>query len=200
MPGSTAQKLRIRENFVLLALNAPGSFKKNIEPLPDGAKILASAKNYNQVLWFVLNKVQMEKELDSALKLIKDDVVCWIYYPKGSSKTQTDMTRDKGWESFLKHDELQWISLISFDETWSTFGCRLKTEADKKKQSKLQNGQYSITLMLRKNWCACPMTLRKHSLKIKNLLRFLIRFLLPMKRNMWNGLYLRKERRQEKSA
>src|ERR1022692_1222016 len=131
MPGSTAQKLRIRENFVLLALNAPGSFKKNIEPLPDGAKILASAKNYNQVLWFVLNKVQMEKALDSALKLIKDDVVCWIYYPKGSSKTQTDMTRDKGWESFLKHDELQWISLISFDETWSTFGCRLKTEADK---------------------------------------------------------------------
>jgi bacteriocin resistance YdeI/OmpD-like protein len=138
MPASIAQKLRIKENFILLVLNAPISFKKNIGPLPVGAKIVTSAKNYDQVHWFVMNKAQMEKELDAILALIKEDVVCWIYYPKGSSKIQTDLTRDKGWESFLRHDELQWISLISFDDTWSTFGCRLKTEADKKKESKPQ--------------------------------------------------------------
>jgi hypothetical protein len=60
--------------------------------------------------------------------------VCWIYYPKGTSKIQTDLTRDKGWESLLKHNHLQWISLISFNETWSSFGMRLKTEGDKKKK------------------------------------------------------------------
>jgi hypothetical protein len=136
MPSSIAQKLRIKENFVLLALNAPDSFKKNIGSLPDDVKISASAKKYNQVHWFVMNKAQMEKELKDVLILIKDDVVCWVYYPKGSSKIQTDLTGDKGWESFLKHDELQWISLISFDDTWSTFGCRLKTEANKKKEAK----------------------------------------------------------------
>lgn len=136
MPASIAQKLRIRENFVLLVLNAPVAFKKNLEPLPTGTKILTSAKSYDQVHWFVMNKAQMEKELGHILKLVKGDVVCWIYYPKRSSKIQTDLTRDKGWESFLKHEELQWISLISFDDTWSTFGCRLKTEADKRKESK----------------------------------------------------------------
>ena len=136
MPASIAQKLRIKENFILLALHAPDSFKKNIGILPDGAKILPGTKKYNQVHWFVMNKAQMEKELNAVLKLIKEEVVCWIYYPKGSSKMQTDLTRDKGWESILKHDELQWISLISFDETWSTFGCRLKTEKDKKKEAK----------------------------------------------------------------
>ena len=76
----------------------------------------------------------IDKELNAVLKLIKDEVLCWIYYPKGSSKIQTDLTRDKGWESILKHHELQWTSLISFDETWSTFGCRLKTEKDRKKE------------------------------------------------------------------
>jgi len=78
----------------------------------------------------------MDKELDKVVKLIKDDVTLWIYYPKGTSKLQTDLTRDKGWDNLLKHDELGWISLVSFDDTWSTFGSRLKTEADKKREEK----------------------------------------------------------------
>ncbi|HEX4371916.1 MAG TPA: YdeI/OmpD-associated family protein [Puia sp.] len=132
MPNTVAQKLKIKEGFVLLTINAPAEFKKNIQPLPGNVKISDKTKNYNQLHWFVSNKKQMDKELNSILKLLKQDVLCWIYYPKGTSKIQTDLTRDKGWEELLKH-ELQWISLISFDETWSTFGCRLKNEADKKK-------------------------------------------------------------------
>jgi hypothetical protein len=78
----------------------------------------------------------MDKELPKILKLVKNDVVLWIYYPKGTSKIQTDLTRDKGWESLLKHDELTWINLISFDDTWSTFGSRLKSQTDKRKEEK----------------------------------------------------------------
>ena len=128
MATSTARKLKIKENFTLLTINAPADFKKNIGELPKGVKVSSDDKNYNQVHWFVMNKAQMDKELATVLKLIKDDVTLWIYYPKGSSKLQTDLTRDKGWDNLLKHDELGWISLISFDDTWSTFGSRLKTE------------------------------------------------------------------------
>ena len=39
------------------------------------------------------------------------------------SKIQTDLTRDKGWESLSKLD-LKWITLISVDETWSAFALR----------------------------------------------------------------------------
>jgi len=136
MANSTAQKLKIKENFNLLTINAPADFRKNIGELPKGVKISNDSKNFNQVHWFVMNKAQMDKELTKILKLIKDDVILWIYYPKGTSKLQTDLTRDKGWDSLLKHDELGWISLISFDDTWSTFGSRLKTEADKKREEK----------------------------------------------------------------
>jgi hypothetical protein len=75
----------------------------------------------------------MEKDLDKVLELMKKDVVCWIYYPKGSSKIQTDLTRDNGWDKLLAHTRLQWISLISFDDTWSAFGMRLQNNDDKKK-------------------------------------------------------------------
>ena len=136
MATPIADKLRIKSNNVLLTLNAPTDFKKNLGALPAGVKIIPGGDGYNQVHWFVMNRTQMEKELPRVLKLVNDDVICWTYYPKGTSKLQTDLTRDKGWEALLKHEDLAWISLISFDDTWSTFAFRKKTEADRKKESK----------------------------------------------------------------
>lgn len=134
MSNTLSQKLKIKEGYTLRTINAPENFVQTLSPLPAGVKISGDAKNYNQVHWFVRNKAQMEKELNNVLKLIKDDVVCWIYYPKGASKIQTDLTRDKGWDALLKHD-FQWLSLISFDDTWSAFAMRSKTDADKKKDT-----------------------------------------------------------------
>jgi hypothetical protein len=131
MANPLYQKLRIKAKDTLLTLNAPSDFKKILSPLPPGIKIITSGKDFDQVHWFVLNKAQMEKEWSKVLKMVTGTIICWIYYPKGTS----DLTRDKGWEEILKHKELTWISLISFNDTWSTFAFRLKTEADKKKEA-----------------------------------------------------------------
>ena len=135
MPSTLAQKLRIKEGNILLTFNAPKNFKTLLKDLPASVKVSDSAKNPDQLHWFVKDKAQMEKELSAVMKLVKGEVICWIYYPKGTSKIQTDLTRDKGWDSLLAHKELQWLSLISFDDTWSTFAFRLKTDADKKKEA-----------------------------------------------------------------
>jgi hypothetical protein len=131
---TTSQKLRIKEGNRILVINAPSGYEKSLG-LPDGAKVFDSGKAFDQVHWFVKDKAQMEKELKKVLSLIKDNIICWIFYPKGTSKIQTDLTRDKGWDELLKHD-MQWISLVSFDDTWSAFGMRQKNEADKKKEAK----------------------------------------------------------------
>lgn len=137
MAATMAQKLRLKESFSLLTLNAPKDFIKQLAPLPTGVKASATAKKINQVHWFVLNKEQMEKEMDKVLPLVKDEIICWIYYPKGTSKIQTDLTRDKGWDKLLQQgDRFTWISLVSFNDTWSTFGFRAKTTADQKKEAK----------------------------------------------------------------
>ena len=96
MPSSIVQKLKIKEGFTLLSVSAPKDFAKSLEPLPAGVTVSASAKKFDQVHWFVLNKVQLENELDGVLELVKKNMICWIYYPKGTSKIQTDLTRDKG--------------------------------------------------------------------------------------------------------
>ena len=133
MTTPIAQKLRIKQGFRLLTLNAPTHFIKGLDDLPPDVKISGALKSFDQVHWFVKTKAAMEEELSKVLSLLTGDVVCWIYYPKGTSKIQTDLTRDKGWDLLLKHNDLQWLSLISFDETWSAFGMRRQTESDRKK-------------------------------------------------------------------
>ena len=137
MANSISDKLKVKENYRLLTLNAPADFKKGLQGLPPGVTIINSGKEYDQVHWFVLNRSQMEKEMSKVMKLLKQDVIIWVYYPKGTSKIQSDLTRDKGWDCLLSEgDKLTWISLISFNDTWSVFGFRPKTEADKIKESK----------------------------------------------------------------
>ena len=137
MANSISDKLKIKEKFTLLTLNAPANFKKGLLGLPAGVKITNAGKEYDQVHWFVMNKAQMEKEMSKVMKLLKPDVTVWVYYPKVSSKIQTDLTRDKGWDCLLAEgDKLTWISLISFDDSWSVFGFRAKNDADRKKEAK----------------------------------------------------------------
>jgi hypothetical protein len=90
MAKSTADKLRIKEGFVLLGLNLPTGFASEIDGLPNGVSIVTKGKKYNQVHWFVTNKVQMEQELPKVLPLITNDILCWIYYPKATSGIQTE--------------------------------------------------------------------------------------------------------------
>lgn len=135
MPSTIAEKLRIKAGDTLLTLRAPEIFKAHLGELPTGVKIVSAGQNYQQVHWFVTAKAQVEKEAEKIIKLVKENVICWIYFPKGSSGMQTDLTRDKGWDALTAHgDRLAWLSLVSFDDTWSAFSFRLKTTTDEKKK------------------------------------------------------------------
>lgn len=137
MAKTIVQKLRIQPGSELLTLNAPAEFKKELVDLPSGVRIVTASSKPGQIHWFVTSKAQLEKELSKVMKLLREDNMVWVYYPKGSSGLQQDLTRDKGWDCLLSHgDRLTWISLISFNDTWSVFGFRAKSVADKQKESK----------------------------------------------------------------
>jgi hypothetical protein len=137
MASPNAQKLKIKRGDTILAINAPAGYKVSLGDLPADVKITDSGKQASQLHWFVRDQAQLEKELKKVLPLIKDNTLCWIFYPKGTSKIQTDLTRDEGWDELRKTD-LQWINLISFDETWSAFGLREKKNTDKTKEANVK--------------------------------------------------------------
>ena len=80
MATSLAQKLKIKEGFSLRTINAPADFKKELGPLPDDVSISPTAKNFEQIHWFILNKAQLDKELPKIMPLVTADVLCWCYY------------------------------------------------------------------------------------------------------------------------
>jgi hypothetical protein len=138
MPQTIVQKLRIKEEMKLLTLYAPDDFAATIQSFLKDVTISSTGKKYDQVHWFVTSQTQLKDEVEKVVKMIGENITCWVYYPKLSSKIKTDLTRDKGWEPLLKHTELQWLSLVAFDDTWSAFGFRLQTEADETKVSTKQ--------------------------------------------------------------
>lgn len=67
---------------------------------------------------FVINNLELNEFLGSALKVLKKDGLFWISYPKKSSKVKSDLNRDE-LVSLLRKDGYEGVSLISIDDTWS---------------------------------------------------------------------------------
>jgi hypothetical protein len=72
---------------------------------------------------FVKSKAELAKLTPKVLRALKPESLLWISFPKGTSKIQTDLTRDKGWEA-VQQGDLKWVNLISVNETWSAFALR----------------------------------------------------------------------------
>ena len=114
-------KLQLRDQQVILVLNAPQSFEAELARL-DGVEIERSVREVTDVE-FALAFVRTQAELDSAVKEItsraKGDAVVWFAYPKGTSKKYTStINRDTGWDS-LGSAGFEGVRMIAIDEDWS---------------------------------------------------------------------------------
>lgn len=134
MPSPLISRLKIKPGMKLLTIHAPADFLSTIGTLPEGTVAGNRLAAPDQIHWFVLNKTAMEKELKKVLGYLAPGRTLWIYYPKATSKIQTDLSRDKGWEKLLDpRNRISWITLISLNDTWSAFACRLQDEKAVKK-------------------------------------------------------------------
>ncbi|WP_207493672.1 YdeI/OmpD-associated family protein [Aridibaculum aurantiacum] len=132
MPQSLVQKLKIQPASVIRVLHAPEDFAELLAPLPAEVVVTEDAAHFDQLHWFVKDKAALHEDLPKVLELVVGNIVCWIYFPKGSSKIQTDLNRDSCWQIFQQYSQFQFLTLISFNETWSAFGMRLKSSTGSK--------------------------------------------------------------------
>ncbi len=119
-----AKKMKLRVGHRAAILEAPADYLRELSPLPAGVTISARlAGKFDWVQLFALNKFQVDQLLPRVVSRLKPESLLWISFPKGSSKLQTDLTRDVGWE-VLRDIDLKWVTLISVNETWSAFALR----------------------------------------------------------------------------
>jgi hypothetical protein len=123
MPESTlAKKMKRKPDARAAILHAPAGYEAAaFAGFKPAAFALTGFFDWIQI--FVQNQAELEQLAPKAAKALKPDSILWISFPKGSSKIQTDLTRDKGWDILASLD-LKWITLVSVNETWSAFSLR----------------------------------------------------------------------------
>jgi hypothetical protein len=122
-PTPLAKKLRLKPAARAAVVGAPPGYVERLGSRDESPirETLAGPLDWVQV--FVRTSGELAAVLPSLTAALDPGALVWLSYPKGSSKIQTDLTRDRGWEP-LDGSDLMWISLVSVDETWSAFSVR----------------------------------------------------------------------------
>ncbi len=124
--GSTAlaSKLKLKPGQKAVVVNPPKGYVKTLAPAVAEASLSDPLDDqYDWIQVFVRNQAELEAWVPRVLPALRQVNLLWIAFPKGSSRIQTDLTRDKGWDS-LRQADLKWINLVSIDEVWSAFSLR----------------------------------------------------------------------------
>jgi hypothetical protein len=126
------KKLQVKSGQ-LVVLNAPDDFAEHLKPLPEGITLLADlSEQADNVLVFVRSKDDIDKYGPYAIGCTVDDGMLWFAYPKGSSKIETDINRDKGWDA-LRKESYRPVRQISIDGTWSALRFRHQDQVKPRK-------------------------------------------------------------------
>jgi hypothetical protein len=118
------KKLKLKPGQRAAIVNAPAGYAEALQPLPADVQLAEHLDGtFDWVQLFVKTQAELEQAIPQIRAALGPAGTLWITFPKGSSKIQTDLTRDKGWDA-LQPLDLKWITLISVDETWSAFALR----------------------------------------------------------------------------
>ena len=135
MPESSlAKKLKLKPGARAAVVNAPEKYLDELKHDSDISQKLNGKFDWIQI--FARNKKELASFAPKAAAALKPESVLWLSFPKGSSKIQTDLTRDKGWEAI--HDiDLKFINLVSVNDMWSAFALRPYKEGEKRQSFQL---------------------------------------------------------------
>lgn len=130
--SSLIKKLRIKPGQRIIVINPPPGYLDQLGDLPEGVELAESESlalanqagdTFDFVHLFVKNVAELERLGPSALRAVKHDGLLWISYPKRSSKVETDISRDVGWD-VIKEAGLRPVTQVSIDAVWSALRFR----------------------------------------------------------------------------
>ena len=135
MPESAlAKKMKLKPGARAAILHAPENYLNELKHDAQISPKLSGKFDWIQI--FAKNKKELDALVPKAAKALKPEAMLWLSFPKGASKIQTNLTRDKGWE-ILQAVDLKWVNLISINENWSAFALRPYKEGENKQSFQL---------------------------------------------------------------
>ncbi|TXK51975.1 hypothetical protein FVR03_02520 [Pontibacter qinzhouensis] len=129
------KKLQLKKTQQVLLFHAPAPFFKALSEQGFATTAYAAepAQQADAVQLFVRSQAELETWLPPALAALKPEGLLWIAYPKKSSGTKTDLTRDEGWR-LLATFGYEAVRQVALDEAWSSV--RFRHSSERKTPSK----------------------------------------------------------------
>ena len=115
-----AKKLRLGEGMLATVLDAPGDARALLGELPVGAGVTTELGSQEPpfLLVFVRTQKQVQRRVRELLPRLTPKTLLWFAYPKQSSKLETDLNRDRGWEAATRA-KLEAVAQVAVDATWA---------------------------------------------------------------------------------
>jgi len=124
------KKLNYKAQSFIYILNAPASFKNDMEEMKTFAQIktsVATAKEIPFLLAFVTKQKEVDDLAHGAVASMTADGLLWVAYPKGTSKKyKCEFNRDNGWTELGKMG-FEPVRMVAIDEDWSALRFRNAT-------------------------------------------------------------------------
>jgi hypothetical protein len=121
------KKLNYKNQKQICIINAPSSFKKEMDEMASLAIIktsLAGIKRIEFILAFVTRQQEVDELTKKVVPLMEADGILWFAYPKSTSKKyKCEFNRDTGW-SVLGKLGYEGVRAVAIDEDWSALRFR----------------------------------------------------------------------------
>jgi hypothetical protein len=121
--AALAKKLKLGAAQRAVILGGPEGMREGLAAAVGRPVASAIHGTHDWILFFAPDRAALEAQLPAAEAALESPGTLWIGYFKGSSKQQTDLTRDIGWEA-IRATNLMWRTLISLHDTWTAFTLR----------------------------------------------------------------------------
>jgi hypothetical protein len=127
------KKLGIAPGARMLVRQEPEGYWDWISPLPEGVEVKTRvAGRLDFVHLFVATEAAFKKEVLQLKKVLEQNGMIWISWPKKSSKVPTDLTEDVIRNFALKNGLVD-VKVCAVDEVWSGLKLVIPVKLRKKK-------------------------------------------------------------------
>lgn len=116
MESTIFQKMRLKQGTTGIYLYAPEEYVSMAKE--QNFIDFSKQESYDFVHLFVESKQDYYERIPEALRLLSDNGILWISYPKSSPKNRYDINRDILFE-ITPEQGIQVCSNVSLDDKWS---------------------------------------------------------------------------------
>jgi hypothetical protein len=128
MENLLLKKLQIKPHNIIKVEDAPVNSNEIFGVIPADVHLkYQDAESFNVLILFSKNKAQLNQQIKNNLEAINAKTIFWVFYPKKSSKIESDLDLMNSWKD-LQNYNLAPCASAAINETWTALRLKLSSE------------------------------------------------------------------------